>query len=123
MNRRPILIVDDDPSILEAVAEFLNMEGYQVRTALNGALALETVERSEPALVLLDMRMPVLDGWGFVRELNARGRRLPIMVMTAAQDARRWAEEVQAAGYVSKPFDLVDLLTAVERLAGPGQMA
>jgi len=63
------------------------------------------------------MRMPVLDGWGFARELAARGVKVPIVVMTAAQDARRWAEEIGAEGYVAKPFDLTDLLAAVERWA------
>lgn len=118
MTQSQILVVDDDPSILTTLAEFLDMEGYTVQTASNGAEALKTVERSQPALVLLDMRMPVLDGWGFAQALRAQGRRLPIMVMTAAQDARQWAEEVGAAGYLAKPFDLMEVLSAVERFAG-----
>ncbi len=111
-----ILVVDDDPSILTVVADFLDMEGYPVATATNGAEALAVVESTSkpPCLVLLDMRMPVLDGWGFVRALQERSRALPVLVMTAAQDARRWADEVGAAGYVAKPFDLSDLLSAVE---------
>lgn len=117
MRERPVLVVDDDPSILLVVAELLDDEGYVVGTAANGAEALGAVERLDPALVLLDMRMPVIDGWGFVRGLRARDKAVPpILVMTAAQDARRWAEEVGAAGYVAKPFDLDDLLSAVERL-------
>lgn len=118
MSERPILIVDDDPAILATVAEFLDMEGYAVATAQNGAEALDCVEHAAPALVLLDMRMPVLDGWGFTRELRQRGHTVPIVVMTAAQDTRRWAEEVGAAGYVAKPFDLIDLLTTVEGVYG-----
>src|SRR3712207_9185350 len=74
------------------------------------------VERERPAVVVLDMRMPVLDGWGFARALQARQIRLPILVMTAAQNARRWAEEIGADAYLAKPFDLTDLLSAVERL-------
>ena len=80
--------------------------------AENGAEALTKV--SDEALVLLDMRMPVLDGWGFAQTVKARGLKLPIVVMTAAQDARRWAQEISADGFVAKPFDLLDLLTAVE---------
>ena len=64
------------------------------------------------------MRMPVMDGWGFARALRERGIKLPILVMTAAQDARRWAQEIDAEGYLAKPFDLLDLLSAVERLQG-----
>ena len=116
MNESPILVVDDDPSILTTVCEILDLEGYPVETAANGAEALRAVERSRPSLVLLDMRMPVLDGWGFARALKERGLELPILVMTAAQNARRWAEEIGADGHLAKPFELPDLLDAVERL-------
>jgi CheY-like chemotaxis protein len=68
--------------------------------------------------VLLDMRMPIVDGWTFARELKARGLSIPTIVMTAAQDARRWAEEVEARGYLAKPFQLADLLAAVESILG-----
>jgi CheY-like chemotaxis protein len=115
---RPILVVDDDESILATIAELLDMEGYQVQTAVNGVDALNRLDTSDPSLVLLDMRMPVMDGWGFARALHARGRRVPILVMTAAQDAQAWADEVGAAGFVAKPFDLPDLLHAIEHLTG-----
>jgi two-component system chemotaxis response regulator CheY len=114
----PILVVDDDPSILAVVAQILDFEGYPVQTAADGAEALAAVDSQRPSLVLLDMRMPVLDGWGFAHALAVRGEQLPIVVMTAAQDARRWAEEIGAAGYLAKPFELPDLLGVVERL-GP----
>lgn len=114
MTSGPVLVVDDDRSILDTLAELLDMEGYAVETASNGAEALASVERREPSVVLLDMRMPILDGWGFVQALTERGRRLPVVVMTAAQDARRWAEEVGAAGYIAKPFDLHHLLEVVD---------
>lgn len=119
MTSGPVLVVDDDASILDTVAEFLDMEGYSVECAADGAEALDRIDRAEPALVLLDMRMPVLDGWGVVHALHQRGKSVPILVMTAAQDARKWAEEVGAAGYVAKPFDLLELLDAVERVCGP----
>jgi CheY-like chemotaxis protein len=114
----PILVVDDDPSILATVSEILQFEGYSVRTATNGAEALHSIREQQPSLVLLDMRMPVLDGWGFARELQDLGVKLPVVVMTAAQDARRWAEEIGAAGYVPKPFELPELLDTVERVQG-----
>jgi urea transport system substrate-binding protein len=115
MSQARILVVDDDPAILETVSEILQFEGYPVGTATNGAEALEALEKCVPSLVLLDMRMPVLDGWGFARELAARGVEVPIVVMTAAQDARRWAAEIGAEGYVAKPFELAELLAAVDR--------
>ncbi len=115
MPDRPILIIDDDPAIRATVADILTSEGYAVATAINGVDGLQWLERVEPALVLLDMRMPLMDGWGFARALQSRGIQVPILVMTAAQDARRWANEIDAQGYVAKPFDLLELLDAVER--------
>ena len=112
----PILVVDDDDSIRQTVAEILSVEGYPVESASNGEEALARVAEKTPGLVLLDMRMPVLDGWGFARELRQRGIKLPILVMTAAQNARRWAEEIGADGFVPKPFDLNELLDKVEAL-------
>jgi two-component system, chemotaxis family, chemotaxis protein CheY len=120
MLERPILIIDDDPAIRATVAEILTSEGYTVATAINGADGLQSLERIDPALVLLDMRMPILDGWGFARTLQSRGLHVPILVMTAAQDARRWAHEIDAEGYVAKPFDLLDLLDAVGRFFPAG---
>jgi CheY-like chemotaxis protein len=114
-----ILVVDDDPAILSTVADILEFEGYEVEVAANGAEGLRVLERVQPKLVLLDMRMPVLDGWDFARALRERGIILPILVMTAAQDARRWAQEIGAAGYVSKPFELIDLLSAVASFHRP----
>jgi CheY-like chemotaxis protein len=116
----PILVVDDDPTILATVAETLDLEGYPVVTATNGVEALEAIERVLPSLVLLDMRMPVLDGWGFVRVLRERGLSLTVVVMTATADARRWANEIGAQGVLPKPFDLDDLIAEVERRLGPG---
>ncbi|HEY3060480.1 MAG TPA: response regulator [Chloroflexota bacterium] len=115
---RPILVVDDDPTILATVSETLDLEGYPVVTATNGAEALEQLELQRPSLVLLDMRMPVLDGWGFIRAVRERGLSPVVVVMTAAADARRWASEIGAQGVLAKPFDLDELIAAVQRL-GP----
>jgi CheY-like chemotaxis protein len=113
-----ILVVDDDPSIVDVVKDVLAAEGHDVAVAANGAAALEKLDGQ--SLVLLDMRMPVLDGWGFARAFRAAGRRVPIVVMTAAENASRWAEEIGADGYLAKPFELDALIAAVERYAtGP----
>ena len=113
-----ILVVDDDEAILDIVSDVLRLEGYPVETALDGEAALEAVERNRPLLVLLDMRMPRLDGWGFARALRERGIRLPILVMTAARDAAGWADEIGAQGYLAKPFDVAQLVEAVRSQAG-----
>jgi len=116
MPKAPILVIDDDQAIRTTIADLLEAEGYPVATAVNGADGLVVLDQVKPALVLLDMRMPVLDGWGFARTLHERGISVPIVVLTAAQDARRWAREINAADVVAKPFDLIDLLDAVERI-------
>ena len=118
-----ILIVDDDPAIRATVSEVLADEGYSVATATNGAEGLAAVQKVQPSLVLLDMRMPVLDGWGFAKALGERGITLPIVVMTAAQESRRWAQEIGTAWVLAKPFDLDELLLAVERALQSQQTA
>jgi CheY-like chemotaxis protein len=123
MPEGPILVVDDDDTILVTVAECLEMEGYRVATAANGLEALRQIEQREPALVLLDMRMPVLDGWGFAQAARDRGLRLKILVMSAAADARRWALEIEAHGVMPKPFELEELVAAVSRHYGPPEPA
>src|SRR5688500_20396505 len=89
MAKSPILVIDDDPAILDTVTEILEDEGYVVEQAMNGAEGLKALERIDPALVVLDMRMPVLDGWGFMRSLHESGIQLKILVMTAARSEER----------------------------------
>ena len=115
-----VLVVDDDRDIRAFVAEALEDEGYHVVTAPDGAAALDLIRQKAPALVLLDMRMPVMDGWAFAAEYrHIRERRAPVIAMTAARDAQTWSEEVEADGYLAKPFDLVDLLETVEQHVRP----
>ncbi len=109
-----ILVVDDDPIIRESISELLDLEGYHIQTATNGLEALQMLERGmTPCVVLLDMRMPVMDGWGFARALKERGLHLPVVVMSAAQSARSWAAEIHADGFVAKPFGADELLRSV----------
>jgi two-component system, chemotaxis family, chemotaxis protein CheY len=118
-RRRPILVVDDDPEIVAMLRDFLESEGHTVHTAANGAEALERLADVRPSVILLDMRMPVLDGWGFAKRLQERQERYPIVVMTAAESAQRWADEIGANGYIAKPFDLDELLQKIERHRAP----
>ena len=114
-----ILVVDDDPGIVGFLGLALVDEGYRVRSAANGRLALEQVTQNQPDLILLDMNMPVMDGWEFCQELRSRGGpypSIPIVVMTAARDAATRAREVSAQGYLGKPFDLEQLFEMVNSL-------
>ena len=114
-----VLVVEDDDALREAVVAALEDEGYAVLAAPNGLAALDVVARSAPLAILLDMRMPIMDGWEFARAYRERpGPHAPIIVFTAARDAGRWAAEIDADAYLAKPFNLNDLLALVERYAG-----
>ena len=110
-----VLVVDDDESIRAMLVGILEFEGYAVRTAANGAEALTAIESDPPCLVLLDMRMPILDGWGFAAALRDRGLRVPVAVMTAARDAQRWCDEIGGDACLSKPFDVDEGVAMVDR--------
>ena len=121
MTRRPrILAVDDDPDILALLELTLLGAGYDVVTAADGEAALAVVDAGQPDLVLLDMWMPILDGWGFARAYRARpGPRAPIVVLTAVRDAGTLAAEIGADGYLDKPFQVDELLGLVSRYTDP----
>lgn len=116
MPRPPILVVEDDASIRSMVVELLSLEGYPVAAVASGIEALAIVERQRPVLILLDLRLPGMNGWEFTDHLRRRGVHTPILVMTAAHSVKVWAEEVAADGYVAKPFSVDDLLAEIERL-------
>ncbi len=117
---RAVLIVEDDPDLLALEEAILTDAGYRVQAAADGLEALERVEREMPGLILLDLRMPRMNGWEFARELRARhGNACPIAVITAAENARLRAQEIQAEAWLEKPFDLEDVLTLVARHLGP----
>jgi CheY-like chemotaxis protein len=116
MGQLRILVVDDDTSIRSFVEMALDGEGYAVSTATNGAQALAVTGQLQPDLILLDMRMPVMDGWTFARKYRDQaGPHAPIVVITAATDAGQRAAEIQADGFLGKPFDLDELLGLVSR--------
>lgn len=110
----PVLVVDDDPDIRDGVADVLSLSGYSVITAENGRAALDLLAmRPLPALILLDLMMPVMDGWAFLAEVRASERLapIPVVILSAMERSR----VPQSAGYLRKPFDLDDLLSIVER--------
>ena len=115
-HERPVLVVEDDATLRDIIEWALSEDGYRVTVAENGAVALRAIEQTLPSAILLDMRMPVMDGWTFARSYRERpGPHAPIIVLTAARDAAAWARQIQAADYLGKPFDVQQLLTIVER--------
>lgn len=116
IDQRPVLVVDDDDTIAMTLESFLVEEGYKVMVAHNGKEALERAEASSPAVILLDMKMPVMDGWAFASAYRQQdGPHAPIIVMTAAHDSRQRASEIAADGFIPKPFDLDELLALMRR--------
>lgn len=113
-----VLVIDDDPGIRRAIRYALSDEGYQIDEAQDGRAALAAIARRHPDLILLDMKMPGVDGWEFARRYRERyNHRAPIIVLTAAQDAGRRAASIDADGYLAKPFDLDALIERVSATA------
>ncbi len=118
--RGDVLVIEDDLDLVALLEMVLLDAGRPVRTATDGVAALERVAERMPGLILLDMRMPRMNGWEFAREFRARhDRACPIVVVTAAENAAARAREIGADGWLAKPFDLDDVLRAVERHLGP----
>ena len=111
-----MLVVEDDEAIRRLVTMTLFEEGYEVLSASNGAIALEHSRQHAPDVVLLDMNMPIMDGWECFRRLReGPGPHPPVIVMTAATSAQARAEQLGADDHLGKPFDIDDLLRVVER--------
>ncbi|EFQ24657.1 response regulator transcription factor [Aminomonas paucivorans] len=113
-----ILVVEDERSIADLVAEALRRQGYRVETAGDGDQALEVAETTLPDLVILDLMLPKLDGWEVCRRLREEEttRRIPIIMLTARRDEKDVVAglELGADDYLRKPFSLAELLARVK---------
>jgi len=115
-----ILVVDDDEDFREALFEVLSEAGYPVQQAENGEVALARMEEESPGVVLLDLKMPVLDGWGVVERMrkDPKSSHIPILILSAY--GFEWeAELLGAQGYVPKSVGMEEILDRVRRSAGP----
>jgi two-component system chemotaxis response regulator CheY len=108
-----VLVVDDDADIREAITDLLEVNGYRVAVARNGAEGLERVSEARPDAILLDLAMPVMGGAQFAEELRRRGGSdIPVVVVSAEGNPKR-AAQMGAQAYLAKPFDIEDLLMQV----------
>lgn len=115
---RKILLVDDEVQLALAVKIRLQSRGYQVVTATNGQEALELIPKEKPELIILDVLMPVMDGYFCLREINqhfGRGK-IPVIILTARDRMKELFELEGIEDYVVKPFDHDDLLIRIERV-------
>jgi CheY-like chemotaxis protein len=109
-------VVDDDADILEALSEILESEGFGIRQARNGLQALELLEPLRPDLILLDLMMPVMDGWEFAEHIRRRPdwAQIPVILLSADRNIGDNARKLGAVGYLAKPFELSALLNLVQ---------
>ncbi len=113
-----VLVVDDDPDILDAICDILEGEGYRVARARHGLEALDKVSEERPAVILLDLMMPVMDGMAFAHALREKklADGVPIIVISADGNPQK-AASVGARGFLAKPFDIQALLDHVNAAA------
>jgi two-component system OmpR family response regulator len=117
-NGQRILVVDDEPSIVDAVATALRYEGFEVEEASTGRDALEAVTRHEPDLIVLDWMLPDIDGIEVGRRLRARGYRTAVLFLTAKDATENKVEALRAGGddYVTKPFSLAEIVARIQAI-------
>ena len=119
-----ILIVDDDPDILDGILMILESQDYHLRTARDGVMCLDLLSEEKPDLLILDLLMPRMDGWGVIREVRSQPQfsDMPIMVLTTViEDASRRRYELETGvsmdiqAYIEKPAKPTQLLQQIEK--------
>ncbi len=110
-----ILVVDDQPGIRRLLMEVLTEEGYSVSTAANGYEGMQKAKELNPALILMDMKMPGMDGIETLRELKCLNQAEKVIMMTAYGELGlvNIAKDLGAYAYVTKPFDIIELCTMI----------
>lgn len=111
-----VLVVDDEPGIVTALAMLLSGEGYDVRTASNGNAALAEIRRAPADLIISDITMPVLNGRALIEKLRQSGDQTPVILMSAADRVH----PISGIHFIPKPFDVDHLLVLVERVLAGG---
>lgn len=119
-ERRRVLVVEDDAALRSLVTTILADEGYDVRPVQNGREALDMLQIWRAHAIVLDLMMPVMDGWAFraaQRELPDDLSAIPIIVLSGAREAQSQAAKLGAAAAIQKPFDLNHLIATVGQVA------
>jgi DNA-binding response OmpR family regulator len=121
-----ILVIDDDPDIVQTIRTVLERRGYRVLTACDGNAGLAVAEREAPSLVVVDMMMPRKSGFLVLEKLKTRGEAGPRVIMITANEGSRhraYAEMLGVDDYLRKPFGMDQLLASVSRLCPPAMDA
>jgi CheY-like chemotaxis protein len=118
-----ILVVDDDDDFREALCEVLSEAGYPVEQAGNGELALRRIAIEAPGVVLLDLKMPVLDGWGVVERMRKEPASAHIPVLILSAYGYEWESGLLGVqGFIPKSVGIEEILDRIRRIAGPPPM-
>jgi two-component system chemotaxis response regulator CheY len=114
-----VLLVDDDDELAEVLRQALRESGYAVATVRHGAAALDLIGQIQPDLILLDLRMPIMDGWSFVAQYRRSGKAGGrIVLLTGHPNVREISQSLGVDAYVGKPFELTQLLSTVQQQLG-----
>jgi DNA-binding NtrC family response regulator len=118
LNQRSILVVDDEEALRTVLSSELSSEGYAVDTASDGDEAISTLQAKPFDLVLLDIKMPRVDGFEVLKFIKKNSPGVKVIMLTAFADLKNAIEskKLGAEDFISKPYDLVDLLTTIERV-------
>ena len=113
-----VVVVDDDPDIRNLLADELRYRGYSVIVAHNGSEALERLNGWTPDVIVLDLMMPVMDGWAFLEHYRDRAghRSVPIIAVSAEADLRPGYEALGVTAFLRKPFELNELANCIAQL-------
>lgn len=122
MGRR-VLLIEDEPNIIEAISYLLSRDGWTVHTHSNGETAMEKVMQGVPELIILDVMLPGRSGYDILRDLRAKPetKDIPVMMLTARGQARdrELAHSLGATQFMTKPFSNAEVLDSVRTLAAP----
>jgi two-component system, chemotaxis family, chemotaxis protein CheY len=120
MHDQPrVLVVEDDPGIAQVLTDTLIDEAFEIRHALDGRMALAILDEWLPHVIILDLMMPVMDGWSFraaQRNLSGAAAAVPVIILTGAREVRARAAELVPAAVITKPFDLDSLVRTVRQV-------
>jgi CheY-like chemotaxis protein len=114
---KEVLLIDDDTDIREAISQILEYEGYTVLAACNGREGFEILNSKRPSLILLDLMMPIMNGWEFKTQLNLKPElsNIPVVILSADGNINDRMDTTGVSGYLKKPIQLDTLLETVKK--------
>ncbi len=117
-----ILVIEDDPDLLSVLSQHLVNHKYDVLQAVDGQEGFQKVEEGKPDLIILDVKMPKLDGYTFIKELRTKKEhaQIPVMVLTAHSDLDSLFKVEGVAAYFTKPYEIEKILAVIKKVLGAG---